>query len=127
MEEGGVPLSHLLSRKEKVNGAARGHGHISVDSASLRQRGRLTGASGGHCQPHPAADSQAQRNACSVHTDGSDFQQEPVFSPCPGRAAHNTVIKLILLLSMAHIFEEIWGEMNLAEEHHPAALALPQS
>lgn len=50
MEEGGVPLSHLLSRKEKVNGAARGHGHISVDSASLRQRGRLTGASGGHCQ-----------------------------------------------------------------------------
>ena len=28
---------------------------------------------------------------------------------------------------MAHIFEEVWGEMNLAEEHHPAALALPQS
>lgn len=26
---------------------------------------------------------------------------------------------------MAHIFEEVWGEMNLAEEHHPAALALP--
>ena len=70
MEAGGVPLSHLLSRKEKVSGAARGHGRISVDSASLRQRGRLTGASGGHCQPHPAADSQAQRNACSVHTDG---------------------------------------------------------
>lgn len=29
---------------------------------------------------------------------------------------------------MAHIFEEVWGEgMNLAEEHYPAALALPQS
>lgn len=28
---------------------------------------------------------------------------------------------------MAHIFEKVEGEMNLAEEHHPAALALPQS
>lgn len=92
MEARGASLSHLLSRKEKVSGAARGRGRISVDSASLRQRGWLTGASGGHCQPHPAADSQAQRNACSVHTDGSECQQEPGFSPCPGRAAYNTVI-----------------------------------
>lgn len=28
---------------------------------------------------------------------------------------------------MAHIFEEVWGEMDLAEENYPAALALPQS
>lgn len=55
MEEGGVPLSHLLSRKEKVSGATRGLGYISVDSALLQQRDRLTGASSGHCQPYPAA------------------------------------------------------------------------
>lgn len=28
---------------------------------------------------------------------------------------------------MTHIFEEVWGEMNLAEEYDPVALALPQS
>lgn len=66
-----MPLSHILSRKEKVIRATWGLGWIIVDSAVLRQRGQLTRSSAGYCQPQPAADSQAQRNACSVYTDGS--------------------------------------------------------
>lgn len=40
MQEGGVPLSHLLSRKEKVIRAVRGLGWIIVDSALPQQRGQ---------------------------------------------------------------------------------------
>lgn len=40
MLEGGVPLSHLLSRKEKVIRAGWGRGWIVVDAAWLRQRGQ---------------------------------------------------------------------------------------
>lgn len=51
-----MPLSHLLSRKEKVIRAIWGLGWLIVDSALLRQRGQLIGASTRRCQPHPAPD-----------------------------------------------------------------------